>query len=270
MRMNYAIWLLVLILAGCVAQPQQTAPSTKCAWPEIPDGKGGCCRDLNENKVCDTIDFAGELAREKELEYNASAEKARRIAAESGKLKRTIVNALHENASKVSQYSFLYEGDEVVVANNSIVRKLVQNHEIGIKEIDGKKYKVVVNTVMIDLLGKKATAQCVPAAEFVRTHTPSPCDNYLGMTFDVLFEDFTLRLPIAWLEDFLHRTPYEALPGSQIGKLKTTLYRFTDLTDAQRKTNLWVDEQTKLPVRVEVWQNEKLVTHEDYSELHVI
>jgi hypothetical protein len=60
------------------------------------------------------------------------------------------------------------------------------------------------------------------------------------------------------------------MPGQDVGKLKTTLYRFTDLKDANTRTNLWVDQQTKLPVRAEVWKNNSLAQQEYYTDLRGI
>ncbi len=267
--MRHFLLITLLILASCAVPQQPHANQTRCAWPEIASDSG-CCRDLNENGICDTKDFASEIEAEKQQEYEAAAQKARETAAQSGKLRRTIVNDLYDAAKAVTSYRFRYQGDDVIVTPEGVVRKLPHDRSIGIHEVDGKKYDVVINTIMLDLFNKQATAQCVPREEFTRTQTPSPCDNYLGIDFDVIFWEYHLRLPTEWLENFLNRKPYEALPGGDIGKLKTTIYRFADLQDATRKTYLWVDDQTKMPVRIEVWEGDKLRQHEEYVDLYAI
>jgi hypothetical protein len=259
--------LCLVILAGCAA-PQQAQPEatpTQCAWPEIPSD-GGCCRDLNENGFCDTIDLAQEIEQQKQQEYEEAAQKARETAEAAGKYRRTIVNDLYDQALAVKGYRFLYEGDEVVVANGSVVRKLVNEYDLGIQEIQGRRQKVVVNEVILDKATRTAQGRCVPRAR-VKLDIATPCDAIIGMTFQLSYDSFAVKLPIEWLADFLYRTPFESLPSTDIGRRKTTLYRFTDLADAQRKTNLWIDQETKMPLRAEVWQGDELVQKEWHSDL---
>lgn len=269
MHAKWIVLLLVILVSCTPVQQPQTQPTPQCKWPEIVSD-GGCCRDLNENGVCDTIDFAPQIEQEKQQEYEQAAEKARERAEQSGKLKRTIMNDLYDAASKIQNYRFIYQGDGVVIANGSIVRKLISDYPLGDQNIDGKRIKVVINKVTLDLAYRTAIAECIPPENLVRQNRGTQCDQYLGKTFPVGFDTFAFRPPIKWIEDFLHRTPYETLTGQHVGKLTATLYRFTDLHDAQHKTNLWIDDVTKMPLRVEVWQGDNLVQHEEYLELYVI
>lgn len=267
MRWRTFAFFVLFFLASCKApaQPQVAAP--QCGLFEIPSD-GGCCRDLNENDVCDTVDFAEDISAEQQREYDEAAARARAKAEASGTLKRTIMNDVYDNASAVTSYRFVHNGDEVVVANGSIVRKLLLDHPIGDQMVDGRRTKAVVNTITLDFANKKATGQCVPPAALVRQGRSTQCDAYKDLVFEVPFEEFAFKMPIAWLEDFLHRTPYEILPGQHVTKLTATLYRFTDLKDAQRKTSLWIADTTSIPVRVEVWQGNALVQQEDYFDLY--
>jgi hypothetical protein len=265
-----ALIIALLLLAACTAAQPPAAEQQQCKVFEAPDGKGGCCRDLNENGICDTIDYAGEIAEQKQQEYEESAEKARETAAESGRLRRTIVNDLYDAAAEVKEYRFLYKGDEVVIANGTIVRNLLADYPLGDQDIEGRRVKVVINQVAFDFAAKQAMGECMPPAHLVRLNRGTQCDAVIGKTFPVSYDEFSFRLPIEWLKDLLHRTPYETIGNQDIGKLKTTLYRFTDLKDAQRKTNIWVDEVTKMPVRVEVRQGDNLERQEYYTDLYSI
>lgn len=264
--MRWLVFLLIL-LAACAPTVQEE--QIQCSWPEIPSN-GKCCRDLNENGVCDVEEFAEEIEEQKQQEYEEAAKKAKEKFEKSGTLKRTIMNELYENATAITSYKFLYNGDQVIVANGSVVRELVNEHDLGIKEIEGRRQKVIINTVALDFIAKKATGTCKPEPRLVAQERSTPCDAIIDMEFEVPYDEFAFRLPIEWLRDFLHRTPYEALPGSEIGRSKTMLYRFTDLQDANRKTNLWIDTIIQMPLRVEVWQNDKLVKRVQYDDLFII
>ena len=193
---------------------------------------------MNENNICDTVDFASNISAIEQEEYEQAAIKAQATANRSGKYRQTIMNEIYANASAIKSYRFFYKGDDVVVANGSVVRKLISYYPVGDREINGKRMKVSVNAVWLDLSANKAVAQCVPPTDLVRQGMGTPCDDFAGINFEVPFDEFALKLPVEWLADFLYRTPYEALPGNHIGKLLATLYRFTDLKDANRKTNL--------------------------------
>jgi hypothetical protein len=261
--------ILLVILASCTAPAPSVKPSAQCKWPEIPND-GGCCRDLNENGICDTIDLAPEISAEEQKEYEAAAERAQIIANRSGRYRPTIVNELYANASNVSSYRFLYRGDEIVIANGSIVRKLLMEYPLGDKTINNRRMKVLVNTVWLDPLNKKAVAQCVPPQKLVAEKVGTLCDNFKGIDFDVSFEAFGFKMPIKWLEEFLYRTPAAMLPGSNIGKRTTTIYKFTALNDSRRLTILWIDDLTAMPIRVEVWQGSELVEEADYLDLFLL
>lgn len=260
----------LLLLAACTAAQPPAAEQAQCKVFETPDGSGGCCRDLNENGICDTIDYASEIEQQKQQEYEEAAEKARETAAVSGKLRRTIVNDLYDAAAGVKNYRFLYKGDEVLAANGSIVRNLLADYPLGDQDIEGRRVKVVINQVTFDFAAKQAVGECIPPAHLVRLNRGTQCDEFIGKTFPVNYDEFSFRLPIEWLKDFLHRAPYETMGNQDVGKLKTTLYRFTDLKDANRHTYVWVDEVTKMPVRVEVWQDDNLERQEYYTDLYPI
>ncbi|MEM4247375.1 MAG: hypothetical protein QXR48_01225 [Candidatus Woesearchaeota archaeon] len=267
--MRWIVFLLLVILASCASPQPGSQPAVQCKWPEIPNN-GGCCRDLNENGICDTVDFATEIETQKQQEYEEAAQKARETAERAGKYKPTITNLLYENASKIRNYRFLYKGDEIVVANGTITRKLIANYPIGDQDINGRRMKVVINTVHIDLIGRNATAECIPPPELVKKRMGTPCDNFVGFRFPVDFDKFVLKMPTKWLEDFLYRTPTTILPGSHIGDRTATLYKFTDLQDPGKTTNIWIDDLAAIPLRVEVWQNGKLNEKEDYIDFYVI
>ncbi len=266
-------WLILaalIMLASCTT-PQQPQPNqtTPCAWPEIVSDSG-CCRDLNENGLCDTIDFKADIEQQKQQEYEESVAQSRETAEQSGKLKRTIVNDVYDAANAVTNYRFLYAGDEVTVTPERVTRKLVNDYDFGIREIAGRRQQILMNTIHLDVVNKNARGQCVPPEQLVKEGYNTPCDAIIGMTFDVPYDAFAMRLPPEWLKDFLFRTPYEIEPGSHIGKRTTTLYRFTDLKDAQHKTNLWVDDASQMPLRVEVWQDDTLVSQEHYIDLYLV
>ncbi len=267
--MRWTALFLALILVGCTTPLHETQQVVQCKWPEIPSGTG-CCRDLNENNVCDTIDLAEQLEAEKQKEYELAAQKARETAERSGKYKPTIVNELYANATSVKNYRFIYKGDEVVVANNTIIRKLVSEYPVGDQVISGRRMKVVVNTVYLDFVNKKSVAECIPPPIPVAAKQDTVCDKYVGYKFDVPFDVFAFKMPEKWLEKFLYRTPITTLPGSHIGKRTATLYKFTDLQDANRKTQIWADDVTGMPLRVEVWQGNVLEEAEDYLDFYVI
>jgi len=267
--MKRVLIAFLLLLTACAAIPETTGPAVECKWPEIPSD-GECCRDLNENGVCDIVDYAPEIEAQKQQEYEEAAEKARETAEKSGKYKPTIVNELHANASKVANYRFLYDGDEIIVANGSLTRRLFQDHPLGDREIDGRRMKVVVNTVLLDIMSKNATAECIPPQHLLKLERGTQCDEVIGRQFEVSYDEFKLRLPIEWLEDLLYRTPFDALPGTDIGRRKTMLYRFTALNDARRITNIWVDAQTSVPLRVEIWQGDNFIKEEVYSDFYPI
>jgi len=269
-RMN-ARWLAVavILLANC-ASPQPVAePQDKCPVFQIPT-ETGCCRDLNENTVCDTVDFAENISAEKQREEEEAAAQARETAEQSGKLKPTIVNALYENASAVAGYRFYYQGDEVVVANGTIVRRLLANIPLGDKEIAGRRVKAAVNTVYLDFQNRTAVGECVPPKHAAALGRGTECDEFIGVLFPVDFDAYSFKLPIKWLEEFLNRKPYEDLPGGDIGKRKTVRYSFGDLQDSAKKTHLWVDTQTQMPVRAEVWKGDELATQDVYSDFYPI
>lgn len=273
--MRYALLLLVFLIAFLIACTPQTAqqqsePIMQCKWPEIIAPDGTCCRDLNENKVCDRAEFAKEIESQERQEYEERAEQARRTAEQAGKFKRTIINDLYDEALKVKNYRFLYKGDEIIVKDGRVTRKLLSEHPIGDRDVFGKRFKVVINTVSIDFDNKKATGTCVPNPELVRQDLSTPCDNFANVAFEVPFEDFAFKMPVSWLEDFLHRNPYQIFPGTHVGKLNTVMYRFTDLKDANKKTDLYVDENTKMPVRIVVRQGDQLVFQEEYIDLYTI
>jgi hypothetical protein len=267
--MKAVAFLLLVILAGCTAVTQETQQSVKCKWPEIPsDGK--CCRDLNENSICDTIDYASEIEAQKQQEYEQAAQKAKETAEQSGKYKPTVVNLLYENASSIKSYRFYYKGDEVVVANGTIVRKLTSLYPLGDKTINGRNMKVFVNTVWLDPLKRTAISECIPPEKLIREGTGTPCDDFAGEKFEIPFDAFAFKMPIKWLEDLLYRTPMTVLGGSHVGDRTTTLYKFTDLQDSSRKTHLWIDDQAQMPLRVEVWQVDTLAEQEDYLDFYII
>ncbi len=265
--MRLIVLLLILLLASCTTPPQpQITP--QCNWPEIPNN-GGCCRDLNDNNVCDTIDFASEIEAQKQQEYEIAAQKARETAESSGKYKPTIVNLLYENATS-KNYRFYYKGDEVIVTNNTIVRKLTSLYPLGDKTINDRRMKVFVNTIWLDTLQKTAVAQCVPSEKLISEGRSTPCDDFANINFGVQYDVFAFKMPTKWLEDLLYRNPISVLGGSHIGDRTATLYKFTDLQDSSRKTHIWIDDQVQMPLRVEVWQNDKLVEEEDYLDFFVI
>ncbi len=266
--MRLLIILLLLLSACTTAQaPQQALP--ECAWPEIPSGTG-CCRDLNENNVCDTIDLAAQLEAEKQMEYELAAQKARETAEKSGRYKATIVNELYANATGVKSYRFIYKGDEIIVANNSIIRRLTAVYPLGDQQISGRRMKAVANTIYLDFTSKKAVAECIPPPILVAAKQDTVCDNFISYKFDVPFDVFAFKMPEKWLEEFLYRTPITTLPGSHIGKRTATLYKFSDLQDANRKTHIWADDMTGMPLRVEVWQGSVLAEAEDYIDFYII
>jgi hypothetical protein len=268
--MRILIVLALLFLAACTIAP--SAPETKpreCPVFEIP-AESGCCRDLNDNTVCDTIDFGENISAEKQREYEEAAAKARETAEQSGKLRPTIVNALYENASKVSGYRFYHEGDEVAVANGTVVRRLLTNIPIGDRDIAGRRVKAAVNTVYLDFQNRTAVGECVPPKHAAALGRGTECDGFIGALFPVDFDTYSFKLPIRWLEEFLNRKPYEDLPGGDIGKRKTTRYSFGDLQDGAKKTHLWVDTQTQMPVRAEVWKGAELVQQDVYSDFYPI
>jgi hypothetical protein len=266
--MRYTFLLLALVLAGCTAAPQQPEPQAReCPLFEIPS-ETGCCRDLNENGVCDTVDYAGEIAAEKQQEYEEAAEKARETAEQAGKLKPTIVNELYENASKTRNYRFLANGDEVVVANGSVVRKLVNERDLGVQDVNGRRQKIIVTHILLDGAEKKAMGVCVPKPVAQKLERSSPCDPIASMQFEVPYAQYAMTLPLEWLGFFLHRTPFEVLPGTEVGKRRTTLYRFTALNDADRRTSIWVDVQTTLPVKAEIRQGDELIRQDLYADFY--
>jgi hypothetical protein len=157
------------------------------------------------------------------------------------------------------------------VANGTIVRKLVNEHDLGIREISGRREQIKVNQITLDSVAKKATGTCVPKLTgAVLLERGSVCDSIIGQQFDVSYDAFTVKLPVKWLEDFLHRTPFEELPGTDIGKRKTLLYRFTALNDSRRKTSIWVDTQTQMPLKVEILQGDQQIQQELYSDFYTI
>ncbi len=261
--------LIFLLLSACTTLPAQKQAVPECKWPEIPYD-GGCCRDLNENNICDTIDLAAQLEAEKQKEYELAAQKARETAERSGKYKPTIVNELYANATSVKNYRFIYKGDEIVAANNTIMRRLVSEYPVGDRDVGGRRMKVVVNTIYLDIIGKKAVAECIPPPALVEAKQDTVCDKFIGYKFDVPYDVFALKMPEKWLEEFLYRTPITTLPGSHIAKRTATLYKFSDLKDANRKTHIWADDQTGMPLRVEVWQGDVLEQREDYIDFYVI
>lgn len=268
--MRWIAIAMLLILVACTPKAAVLpVPQSQCKWPEIPKD-GGCCRDLNENGICDTIDLAANISAIEQQEYEQAAINAQKTANRSGRYRPTIMNELYANASAIKSYRFTYKGDEVVVKNNSVMLRLVMDYPLGDKEINGKRMKPIVNTVWLDILGKKAVAQCVPPEELVRQGGGTPCDEIIGMDFEVPYDKFALKMPIKWIEEFLYRTPAEMLPGSHIGRRQTTMYSFTDLNDANRRTSLWVDSQTSMPLRVEIDKNGEILESEDYIDLFVI
>lgn len=266
--MRYAFIVLALVLlAGCTTAPAPQQQARDCPVFEIPS-ETGCCRDLNENNVCDTADYAGTIAAEKQQEYEEAAAKARETAEQAGKLKPTIVNELYENASKTKNYRFLWDGDEVVVANGSVVRKLVNEHDLGLQEVNGRNQKVILTHILLDSAAKTAMGICVPKPIAQKLERSSPCDPIASMQFEVPYAQYAVTLPLEWLGFFLHRTPFEVLPGTEVGKRKTMLYRFTALNDANRKTSIWVDVQTTLPVKAEIWQGEEMIRQDLYADFY--
>lgn len=266
-------WIAIVMLVALVACTHpaavQPVPQAQCKWPEIPND-GGCCRDLNENRVCDTIDFAAEITAQEQKEYEEAAINAQLTANRSGRYRQTMANELYANASSVKAYRFYYKGDEVVIANNSIARKLTAEYPLGEMTINGRQMKVIVNTVWLDFTNRTAYAKCVPPAEIAAQGQGTSCDEFRGMIFPVKFEDFAFKLPAKWLEEFLYRTPVEILPGSHVAKRITTMYRFTDLKDSKHQTVIWADSQTSMPLRVEVTQDSKVVDGADYLDFFTI
>jgi hypothetical protein len=230
--------IILLLLSACTTAPAPQQALPECRWPEIPSGTG-CCRDLNENNICDTVDFAAQLEAEKQREYELAAQKARETAERSGKYRPTIVNELYANATGVKSYRFIYKGDEVVVANNTIVRRLTSEYPVGDQEISGRRMKAVVNAVYLDFINKKAVAECIPPPVLVAAKQDTVCDKFISYKFGVPFDVFAFKMPEKWLEEFLYRTPVTTLAGSHIAKRTATLYKFTDLQDANRKTHIW-------------------------------
>lgn len=265
--MRVIVLLLILVIASC-ATPAGTQPVPQCKWPEIP-ANGNCCRDLNENGICDTIDFAQEIEAQKQQEYDIAAQKAKETAEKSGKYKPTIVNLLYENATS-KNYRMYYKGDEVIVANNTIVRKLTSLYPLGDKTINGRRMKVFVNAIWLDSLQRTAAAQCVPSEKLISEGRSTPCDDFANIDFSVPYDAFAFKMPTKWLEDLLYRNPITVLGGSHIGDRTATLYKFTDLQDSSRQTHIWIDDQVQMPLRVEVWQGDKLVEEEDYLDFFVI
>jgi hypothetical protein len=269
--MKKALLLLaLLILAGCATtQQNQPLPVSQCKWPEIPSD-GGCCRDLNANGACDTIDLSVEIQTQEQKEYEEAALKAQATANKSGRYKPTIMNAVYANASSVKNYRFYYKGDEVVVANGSIARRLTYYYPLGDQTVNGRKMKVFVNTVLLDMANKTAIGQCIPPENLVKEKENTPCDDIIGVDFDVSFDTFGFKMPIKWLEEFLYRTPAEILPGSHIAKRTAILYSFTDLQNSNRKTKMWADEQTGMPLRVEVTEGKTVMEKADYLDFFQI
>jgi len=267
--MRLTALFLAIILAGCTTTLPEAKPAAQCKWPEIP-ADSGCCRDLNENKVCDTVEFAAEIEAQKQQEYEEAAQKARETAESSGRYKPTIVNQLYANASNITGYRFYYKGDEVVVANNSIVRKLTYYYPLGDRDVKGSRMKVFVNTVRLDFANKTAIAQCIPPESKVKKKQGTPCDDIAGIDFNVGFDNFAFKMPIKWLEEFLYRTPISILPGSHIGDRTATLYKFTDLQNANRITHIWLDDRTAMPLRVEVREGSRVAAGEEYADFFTI
>jgi hypothetical protein len=270
-HMNKAILLIaLLVLASCAAvKEQQQTPASQCKWPEIPND-GGCCRDMNENGICDTVEFSQQIATEQQKEYDEAAIKAQITANRSGRYRPTIVNELYANASAIKSYRFYYKGDEIVVANGSVMRRLTLNYPLGDQTVQGRRMKVFVNTVWLDFINKTASAQCIPPAILVIQKQSTPCDDIIGINFSVDFDAFAFKMPILWLEEFLYRTPAEVLPGSHIAKRSATMLKFTSLQDSTKITTLWIDEQTGIPLRTETARGNTILEKDDYQDFYTI
>ncbi len=269
MKKAFLLFALLLLASCATVQPKQPLPVSQCKWPEIPSD-GGCCRDLNANGACDTIDLSVEIQAQEQKEYEQAALKSQVTANKSGRYKPTIVNALYASASNLTSYRFYYKGDEVVVANGSVMRKLMANYPIGDQTVNGRRMKVFVNTIWLDMLNKKAFAQCIPPEKLVKEEQGTPCDDIIGVDFDVSFDTFAFKMPIKWIEEFLYRTPAEILPGSHIAKRTAVIYSFTDLQNSNRKTTIWADEQTGMPLRVEVTEGKIVMEKADYLDFFQI
>jgi len=270
MRRVFSFLFVLFILASCTAQPQQPAQQTpSCKVFEI-STPTGCCRDLNDNKVCDTVDFAANITAAQEREAALQAEKARERAQQSGQYLPTIVNELYANASRTLRYRFMLKGDEIVVINNTITRKLHSDYPLGDQMVNGRRMKVVVNAVSVDPLGRNATAVCIPPPAMVAQGRNTQCDDIKDAVFTVPYDVFAFTMPTDWLKDLLYRTPFEILPGNHVGTITGTLYRFTDLKDAHRVTNLWVDDTLAMPIRVEVRKDGTIESWQEYDDLYRI
>ena len=256
--------LLCIFLAACTPAAVDTEP--QCDWPEIPKN-GGCCRDLNENNICDTAEFSEEIEQIKQQEYEEAAKKARETAEKSGTRKRTIINDLYDRAITHTNYQFFYEGDTVIVTQDNVLRKLGREIDLGEKTINGRRMRVYINAVHLDFIGKTAEAECIPDEPVDLEHQGSPCDEFLEERFEVPYILYEFKLPPVWLGKFLHRNPIETQPGMHIGKQQVTMYRFSDLQDAQRNTILWVNGITGMPLKAEVWYANQLEERADYNDL---
>ena len=267
--MKYLLLILALLffLASCAApEPEAVPTQPECKWPEIPY-EGGCCKDLNENNICDRVEFAEEIEQQKQQEYEEAAQKARKIAEQTGKFKQTVLDDILDAVKQVTSYKFIYQGDNIEVQPDKVVRKLVQDKNLGVQTIDGRRQEIIVNTIHLFPAEKRAEGSCVPAEEFVRTLTPSPCDEILDNIFVISYEEFMLNLPIDWLILVEHREPYEILSNQHVGKRRTTLYR---VRIGEEKINLWIDDNTMIPIAAERWKGDTRLVRDEYIDLQKI
>lgn len=265
--MNQFTLALLIALVSCSPaiqpSPQQHA---SCSWPEIPDN-GGCCRDLNENTICDTVEFAEEIERQKQEEYEEAARRARETAQQAGQFARTVMDDIIDAAKQATDYAFVHKGDIVEVRDDMAIVKLVQDANLGVQEIDGRRKELIINTIILNPLERTAIGECIPAEQFIRTNTPSPCDAILNKTFTLDYDAYKRTLPMDWLWLAEHRKQYETLEGQHVGKRQATLYR---IRKENERLNLWIDPVTKLPIKAERWQDNTLLESAEYVDLHKI
>lgn len=253
--MKWLILVLILV-AGCAAEPDVIEPS-KCQYPEI-EYEGMCCKDINENKICDNIEFEKEIEELEKKEYEEAAQRARETVNKSGEFKRTVMDDVLDKAKKVENYTFIYKGDVIEVYANKTIRRLIADKVI---DREGKKY--IINTVRL-LPQKRSIGYCEPPEDETLS---SPCDDIFDMEFNVAYEEYDVRLPIYWLYRVEHRKPNQILENQQMGKRTTTLYRIKISDD---DLNLWVDSALSMPVKVEHWKGNRLLEKEEYFELKKI
>lgn len=257
--------LFLVLIAACTPGPKPIAKQ-QCEWPEILDNSE-CCKDLNENNVCDAEEFAEEIEKQKQEEYEEAARRARETAQKAGQFKKTVLDEVIEEAEKTTSYSFFYKGNKYVVFPRKIVVELVNEKNLGPKIIDGRRKTAIINTIHVFSGERRAEGLCVPPPEMVKAGMGTPCDEIIGEVFELRYDDYKIPLPMEWLWKVRHRNPYETLQAQHKNNKKTTLYKVRLGADS---INLWVDDVTKLPISVEYFREGEQPEKHNYFDLQKI